>query len=57
MQSSSEQPLVVRAKRCDAVDWALLKQADSAYFQQNLDFYRNSTRLSSRHFFWYMFCS
>jgi len=48
------------SKNCDAVDWGLLRRADSAYLHSNLDFYRNSTRLPSiwiSNFFWCIFCS
>ena len=37
----------VRARRCDAVDWGLLKQGDSTYLHSNLDFERNYTKLPS----------
>ena len=37
----------VRAKRCDAVDWGLLKQGDSTYLHSNLVFERNYTKLPS----------
>ena len=50
----------VRAKRCDAVDWGLLKQGDSTYLHSNLDFERNYTKLPSmwiRNFFTaFLFC-
>ena len=48
----------VRAKRCDAVDWGLLKQGDSTYLHSNLDFERNYTKLPSmwiRNFFYCIF--
>ena len=50
----------VRAKRCDAVDWGLLKQGDSTYLHSNLDFEKNYTKLPSmwiRNFFTaFLFC-
>ena len=38
----------VRAKRCDAVDWGLLKRwGDSTYLHSNFDLLRSSTKLPS----------
>ena len=37
----------VWAKRCDAIDWGLLKQGASTYLRSNLDFERNYTKLPS----------
>ena len=36
----------VRAKRCDAEDWGLLKRGDSTYLQSNFDFLKKITRNS-----------
>ena len=51
----------VRTKRCDAVDWGVLKWGDSTDLHSNLDFFRNqSSKLPSMwisNFFSALFCS
>ena len=47
----------VRAKRCDAEDWGLLKRGDSTYLQSNFDFLKKKLHETPFYVNQQLFCS